>query len=160
MSEAAERDGRFEVTINMLAQCCAVLAATLLCSCKKPDMAAFEKNELVAAALAAVQHRMCYGTYPRRLEAARDFHRELKLVDVWGTPVRYTTDGSHFTITSAGPDLTFGTSDDMSIDSETVDESIGGSPSEDAPENAELSETQGSPQAGIADGDTDMTDER
>lgn len=146
--------------MNMFAQCCAVLGAAVLCSCNKPDLAAFEENQLVAAALAAVQYRMCYGTYPPRLEAARDFHRELKLVDVWGTPVRYTTDGNHFIVTSAGPDLTFGTSDDMSIDSATVEESIGGPPSDGASEDAEVPEKRGSLQAGIADGDTDMTDER
>jgi hypothetical protein len=59
--------------MNMFAQCCAVLVATVLCGCKKPDMAAFEENQLVAAALAAVQYRMCYGTYPPRLEAAQPF---------------------------------------------------------------------------------------
>ena len=36
------------------------------------------------------------------------------LRDVWGTPFRYTQQGTTFTITSAGPDKEFGTADDIS----------------------------------------------
>lgn len=66
------------------------------------------------------------------------YTEENKLVDPWGTKFQYESDGSRsYRITSAGPDQTFGTADDISIPEGSSGGGEGGNSGGDAGGSAE-----------------------
>ena len=88
--------------------------------CVNADAPEHEKNRLRAIGLMVEDYRQSRGSYPPTLESARDFAPDVSFVDSWGTSVEYDSDGKRFSVTSAGPDRTFGTSDDLRVDSTAV----------------------------------------
>jgi hypothetical protein len=58
-------------------------------------------------------YRQSHGKYPERVADAKHFDPDAEFEDTWGTPLRHTSDGTTYSVTSAGPDGMFGSPDDI-----------------------------------------------
>ena len=92
-----------------------------------------ERDHVERVCLMLLKHRREYGSFPKQLEDASEFDESCQFADVWGTPLRYKSDGKTFLVVSAGPDRTFDTEDDVSAQLRRTDEGFDSSRVDSAP---------------------------
>ena len=101
-----------------------MLTACVGCEFKKFDHKRAEINHLRMIGLLATNYKVAYKHYPTAIDTDKfeAFLANETLDDTWGTVVKYERAGDGYVVTSAGPDKTHGTFDDLRLTSADVED--------------------------------------